>query len=326
MGDFKVLVTRAIPKPGMDLIENECKVVWAKDASIPKDELIKMIKGVDGIVCTLSDPLGKDVMDAAGENLKAISTMAVGYDNIDIDEATNRNIYVGHTPGVLTESTADLTWALILSLSRRIVEGDNMMREEKFDGWAPLMLIGGDFVDRTIGIVGMGRIGQAVARRARGFNMKVIYHNRNRLDKSIEDKLNATYVSIDELTEKSDYISLHCPLNDESKHLFDEKRIDRMKPSAYIINVGRGPIVDESALVKALHNKKIAGAAFDVYENEPELADGLIDLPNVVLAPHIGSASKKTRNKMAIMTAQNLIRGMKRKVPEWCVNPEVGKK
>jgi len=317
----EILVTRRLPEEGMRILEGPCRIrLWDEDRPMPVEELKKRAAGVEGIVCILSDPMGKDVMDAAGPDLKVISTMAVGYDNIDVAEATKRGIRVGHTPGVLTESTADLTWALILSLSRRIVEGDRMVREGRFVGWSPTLLMGGDFYDKTLGIIGMGRIGGAVARRAFGFGMKVLYYNRNRLPE--EDEGGASYAYLSTLVENSDYISIHTPLNDESRYLIGAAELSRMKSTAYLINVGRGPVVDEAALVEALQNKEIAGAAFDVYENEPELTPGLAELDNVVLAPHLGSASVETRNRMAIMTAENLVSGLEGKPLPWCVNPD----
>ena len=325
MSKWKVVVTRLMPEAGMKLLREQCDLqVWEEDRPIPPETLKSWAAGVDGIVCVLSDPVRAEVMDAAGPSLRAISTMAVGIDNIDVAEATRRGILIGHTPGVLTEATADLTWALIMSLSRRIVEGDRLVRSGQWTGWGPKQLIGGDFLGRTLGIVGMGRIGQAVARRAVGFDMKIIYHNRKRVAPEVEKKYGARLVSMDELIATSDYISLHTPLNDESRHLFNAESISRMKPSAYLINVARGPVVDEAALVEALRSKKIAGAAFDVYEREPALTPGLADLPNVVLAPHIGSASGSTRDRMSVMTAENLLRALRGECPEWCVNPEAG--
>jgi glyoxylate reductase len=310
----------------MELIAGSCNMrLWDEDRPAPGEWVMENAAGVDGIVCLLSDPMGKDVMDAAGDGLKAISTMAVGYDNIDVEEATRRGIVVGNTPGVLTEATADLTWALILSLGRRIVEGDKLVRSGRWTGWGPMQLVGADFAGRTVGIVGMGRIGSAVARRALGFSMKVIYHNRTRLAPDNEAELNARYVEMDELLETSDFISLNCPLNEQSRHLIDKAAIERMKPTACLVNAARGPVVDEAALVEALKDKRIAGAAFDVYENEPELAPGLTALDNVVLAPHLGSASTATRNKMAEMTARNLLAGLKGEAPPWWVNPEAKK-
>jgi len=324
MGKFEVLVTRRIPEAGMELLEDACELrLWEDDSPAPYEWMLENVAGVDGIVCLLSDRVDTKLMDAAGAGLKAIATMAVGYDNIDITEANRRGIAVGNTPGVLTEATADLAWALILSLGRRIVEGDRMTREGHFNGWGPTLLVGADFKDRVIGIVGMGRIGRAVARRARGFGMEVVYYNRRRLAPDVEGSISATLVSFSELIERSDFISLNCPLNQESHHLIGAEELDKMKPTAYLINVARGPVVDEAALVEALQQKKIAGAGFDVYENEPELTPGLAELDNVVLAPHLGSASIQTRRRMAQMTAENLLAGMRGADPPWFVNPNM---
>jgi len=327
MGAWEVLVTRQIPEAGLDLIRKECSVrLWEEDRPIPKEKLLALAAGKDGIVCLLSDPMGGDMIAAAGPKLKVIATMAVGFDNIDLDEATRRGIVVGNTPGVLTEATADLTLALILSLGRRIVEGDKLVRSGRWTGWAPTQLVGADFNGKTLGIVGLGRIGKAVARRAQGFGMSVIYHNRRRLAEPEEAAIPARHVSLEELVRESDFLSLHCPLNQESYHLIGKEQLEQMKPRACLINVARGPVVDEAALVEALRKKQIAGAALDVYEQEPKLSPGLAELPNVVLAPHLGSASIETRNRMAVMTAENLLAGLKGGLPPWCVNPQARQK
>ncbi len=321
MSSWEVLVTRRLPEVGIEKIRNSCRVrFWEDDLVIPVETLHKMAAGVDGIVCLLSDPMDGTLMDIAGPSLKVISTMAVGFDNIDVEEATRRGIAVGNTPGVLTDSTADFTWALILAVGRRVVEGDRLVREGKWRGWGPIQFLGADFIGRTIGIVGMGRIGAAVARRAVGFGMEVIYHNRRQLPADEESAIPAKYVSLDELLERSDFVSLHCPLNEESRHLIGANELDRMKTSAYLINIARGPVVDEAALVEALGNKVIAGAGLDVYEKEPELFPGLTELDNAVLAPHMGSASIETRNKMADMAAENLLAGLKGEKLPWGVN------
>ncbi len=323
MSKWEVAVTRLLPEAGMDMLHGSCNVrLWEEDRPIPHDKLCALAQGAHGIVCVLTDQVDKAVMEAAGPNLKAISTMAVGHDNIDVAEATRRGIVVGNTPGVLTEATADLTWALILALSRRILAGDRMVREGRFNGWGPTLLVGADFKDRTLGIVGMGRIGTAVSRRAVGFGMKILYHARHRLAPELEAAVPAHFEKLGDLLKKSDFVSLHCPLNQESFHLIGAAELAEMKPTAYLINVARGPVVDEAALVAALRDRRLAGAALDVYENEPRLAPGLIELDNVVLTPHLGSASLETRNKMAVMAAQNLITGLRGDVPPWCLNPE----
>jgi glyoxylate reductase len=305
----------------MELLARSCRMrLWEKDRPLPRERLLEMAAGVEGILCLLSDPMGKDVLDAAGPSLKAISTMAVGYDNIDVEEATRRRIPVGNTPGVLTEATADFTFALMLAVSRRVVEGDRLVREGKFLSWGPTLLVGGDFHGRTLGVIGMGRIGQAVAKRALGFGMKIVYFNRHRLSREKEVALGVEFVELPELIARSDYISIHCPLNRESRHLIGPAEIAAMKPTAYLINAGRGPVVDEAALVAALQAKKIAGAAFDVYEREPQLSPGLDKLDNAVLAPHAGSASAETRNRMAVMAVQNLVAGLKGEPMPWPVN------
>jgi len=321
-----VLITRRIPEPGMKLLRGKCRLrLWNRDEPMPEKILRKKIRGVDGVLCLLTDKLTREMMQAAGPRLKVISTMAVGFDNIDVKEATRRGIFVGNTPGVLTEATADLTWALMLALARKIPQGDRIMRQGKFTGWSPTLLLGADFFGRTLGIVGMGRIGRAVARRAQGFGMRIIYHDSRRLVASEERVVGARYVSLQELIRRSDFITLHCPLTRETWHLIGGKELAMMKPGAYLLNVSRGPVVDEKALVRALQRKQIAGAGLDVYEHEPRLAPGLAKLDNVLLAPHLGSASFETRNKMAVMAAQNLLCGLAGKIPPWAVNPEAKK-
>jgi glyoxylate reductase len=288
---------------------------------MPRERLLKRCEGVEGILCLLTDRIDREVMVRAGPKLKVISVMAAGYDNVDLSEATRRGIVVGNTPGVLTEAAADLTWALILAVSRKIVEGDRLMRSGRFTGWAPMLLLGADFSGRTLGVVGMGRIGKAVAKRALGFGMHVIYFDSERLEPALEQELHVQYVLLHELIAKADFVCLHCPLTNETRHLIGARELSMMKPGAYLINVSRGPVVDEQALVAALRQGRIAGAALDVYEQEPLLAAGLAELSNVILAPHLGSASLETRNKMAVMAARNLLAGISGRVPPYCVNP-----
>jgi len=318
----KIYLTRRIPDEGIKILEEKHELeIYEGDAPPPKEEIIAKVKDKEGLLCLLTDPIDTDVLDAA-PNLRAISTYAVGYDNIDLKEATRRKIPVSNTPGVLTETTADLTWALIMSIARRTVEGDKMVREGKFKGWGPMVLLGSDVHGKTLGIVGAGRIGQAVARRAGGFGMKILYHSRTRKP-DFEEECNAKFVGFHELLRESDYITLHIPLTGETYHLIGEKEFEMMKKTAYVINTARGKCIDEKALVKALKDKKIAGAALDVFENEPYLTPGLAELDNVVLAPHAGSASIETRTKMAVMAAENLMDGLEGKMPEYCINPEV---
>ena len=319
----KVLVTRRLPDEALRLLYDTCEVeLNPYDRVMTKDELIEGIRDKEGILCLLTDTITAEVMDAA-VHLKVISNYAVGFDNVDVKAATGRGIVVTNTPGVLTETSADLTWALLMATARRIVEADAFMRNGKYTGWGPMMLLGGDVYGKTLGLVGMGRIGCAVARRAAGFNMRVLYYDVNRLSEDEEKALNLEYSGFDELLKEADFVSLHVPLLPSTRHLVGARELSLMKPTSYLINTSRGPVVDEKALVEALRSGKIAGAGLDVYENEPEMAPGLPELENVVLLPHIASASVETRTKMGIMAAQNLIAGLRGELPPNCVNPEI---
>lgn len=280
---------------------------------------------MDGLLCLLTDTIDKEVMDA-NSNLKIISNCAVGYNNIDIEKATKRKIMVTNTPGVLTDTTADLTWALLMSIARRIVEADKFTRKGKFSGWVPMLFLGSDVHHATLGIIGLGRIGRVVAKRAKGFEMRVLYTDVKRASREIEDELRVEFVSLDELFSSSDFVTIHVPLLPETRHLIGEKELRMMKKSAYLINVARGPLVDEKALVRSLKNKWIAGAALDVYEDEPDLAPGYLKLDNVIIVPHIGSASITTRTKMAMMAATNLVAGLNGKVLPNLLNKQILRK
>jgi len=320
---MKVFVTRRIPQVGLDLLQKECEVkVNPHERVLTRQELMDGVKEADGLLCLLTDTIDKEVMDA-NPKLKIISNYAVGYNNIDVEEATRRGIMVTNTPGVLTDTTADLTWAILMCVARRIVEADRFTRQGKFKQWSPMLFLGSDVHHSTLGIVGFGRIGRAVARRARGFEMKVLYTDVRRAPEKVEEELEAKFVFLDELLSSSDFVSLHAPLLPTTYHLIGEKELRRMKKTAFLINAARGPLVDEKALVRALKEGWIAGAALDVYENEPELTPGLAELDNVVLVPHIGSASTATREKMATMAATNLLAGLKGEVPPNLVNREV---
>ncbi len=320
----KVLVTQRIPEPGLELLGAECEMdLFEGDSPISREELLERVSGTSGILSLLSDPMDKQVMDAAGPGLKVISNYAVGYNNIDIGEATARGIVVTNTPGVLTETTADLIFALILGSARRVIEGDKFMREGKFKGWMPLLFLGDDVHHKTLGIVGLGRIGQAVARRARGFSMRVLYTGRSRKPSELEAELGAEFTDLDTLLAQSDYVSLCVPLTPETRHLIGEKELNLMKSSAHLINAARGPVVDEAALIRALKEKRIAGAGLDVFENEPALAPGLADCERAVLLPHVGSASTETRTEMAKMAARDLLAVLNGQPPKHPVNPEV---
>ncbi len=259
----------------------------------------------------------------AGITLQVVANVAVGYDNIDVQAATQRGIVVTNTPDVVTEATADLTWGLLLGIARRLPEGDRYIRTGAWRQWQFMFLLGRDVYDRTLGIVGMGRIGQAVARRARGFGMRVLYYNRQRLDASVETALGATWVDFPILLQQADFVSLHVPLTADTTHLIGETELRMMQPIAYLINTARGPVVDEPVLGRALEEGWIAGAALDVFEHEPQVTQALMGLDNVVLVPHIGSASVATRTKMEFIAAQNLLAGLRGERPAHVVNPEV---
>ena len=301
-----VYVTRRLPQKALDMIAAECDMqINPYDRVMTRQELEEAIKEVDGMLCLLTDSIDSSLLDL-NPNLKVLANYAVGYNNIDVAACTERRIAVSNTPGVLTETSADLAWSLIMSVARRIVEADRFTREGKFDGWGPMMFLGGDVYGKTLGVVGMGRIGQAVIRRAKGFNMKVIYYNTNRKSEAEEKALGVEYRELDSLLQEADFVSIHVPLMPETVHLIGERELKLMKNTAYLINTARGPVVDEKALVRALGEGEIAGAGLDVFENEPVLEEGLTSLDNVVILPHIASASTETRTKMATMAAENL--------------------
>mgnify|MGYP000851225224 FL=1 len=320
----KVLVTSRIPEEGMRMLEEHCDVkVFDYEGVFPRDVLLKEVNGVNAIVCLLADKIDGEVMDAAGPQLKIIANYAVGFDNIDVDAATKRGIMVTNTPGVLTDTTADLAWALLLATARRVVEGDKFLRQGKFKGWKPMLLLGTDVYHATLGIIGFGNIGRAVARRAMGFDMKIIYYSAHKAPVELEKKLNAEYRPLDDLLKEADFVSIHVPLTKETRHLIGERELKMMKKEAYLINTARGPIVDEKALAKALKEGWIRGAGLDVFEREPEVEPELLELDNAVLLPHLGSASYATRAKMATMVAENALKALKGEVPPNLVNPEV---
>ena len=326
----KVFVTREIPEKGLNIIlERFDAKVWREYTPPPKEVIIEEAKDVDALVTLLTDKIDKEVLDVA-KNLKIIAQYAVGYDNIDVEECTRRGIYVTNTPEVLTEATADFTWALILAVARRVVEADKFVRsggwEKSRTGWHPKMLLGTDIHGKTLGIIGLGRIGTAVARRAKGFNMKIIYYSRSRKE-NIEKELGLKFVDFDTLLREADFVSIHVPLTEETYHMIGERELKLMKNTAFLINTSRGKVIDEKALYKALKEKWIAGAALDVFEEEPTPANNpLLELENIVVAPHIASATHETRLRMAEMVAQNLIAYFEGKIPPNLVNPEVLKK
>jgi D-3-phosphoglycerate dehydrogenase len=304
---WKVFITREIPGAGIELLKNAGMQVeiYMHNRPVPESVLLEKIKDCDALLCLLTDAISAPLL-AAAKRLKIIANYAVGYNNIDLPAATRHGIVVTNTPDVLTETTADLAFALILACARRIVEGDQLVRRGKFTGWSPMLMLGMDVFDRTIGIIGAGRIGTAVARRAQGFGMKILYSDSTS-NRIIEKEYRAQKKELEDLLRNADFISLHIPLTDSTRHLIDEQRLRQMKATAFLINTSRGPVIDEQALVRALANKVIAGAGLDVYEREPFLAEGLADLSNVVLLPHLGSATFQTREKMAKLAAKNII-------------------
>ncbi len=320
----KVLLTRRLPQPGIELLERHVDMfINPFDIPMSRQDIIGGIKDKDGLICLLTDTIDAEVI-TAGKNLKIIANYAAGYNNIDVQAATKRKIPITNTPGVLTETTADLTFALILSAARRIVEADKFLRQKSFKGWAPMLFLGRDIHNKILGIIGFGRIGRAVAQRANGFHLKIIYYEPVRLSHDIEKKYSAEYKSLDDLLKESDFITIHTPLVESTHHLISEKEFFLMKKTAYLINAARGQVVDKKALVRALREKRIAGCALDVFENEPEVEKELIEMPNTVLTPHIGSASIETRTKMALMVAENVIAVLvqKGRAPN-AVNPEI---
>ena len=320
-------MTRALPGNAIRMLADafgaEAVSVFPEDRVIRRDELLEGVKGIDALLPILTETVDSPIMDEAGEGLKIIANYAVGYNNIDVEAATARKICVTNTPGVLTETTADLAWALILGTARRTSEGERYLRAGKWKSWAPQLLLGPDVHGKTLGIFGLGRIGQAVARRASGFNMPIIYYSPTRKDESLERELHATYVDRETLLAESDILSLHCPLSPETRHAFGESEFRAMKSDALLINTTRGPVVDEAALADALRNGEIAAAGLDVFEEEPAVHAGLLACENVLLLPHLGSATKETRAKMAEIAAANIVACLQGDRPPNCVNPEV---
>ena len=323
MSKPKVFVTRVIPDKGLELVRDFCEVdLWQEELPPSRAALMEHVQGIDGILALLTDKIDGEVMDAAGKQLKVISNHAVGFDNIDVQAATARNIPVGNTPDVLTDATADFAFALMMAAGRRIPEADRYVRAGKWKTWGPMLLLGTEMKGATLGLVGFGRIGKAVARRASSFDMHVIYYDPTERESSSE--FNATRVDFETLLKESDFISLHTPLTADTHHMINSEALSKMKSSAVLINTSRGPVVDLAALYDALKEHRIFAAGLDVTEPEPLPPDSpLLTLDNVVLAPHIASASQATRDKMAWMAAKNLIAGLKGERLPNCVNPSV---
>jgi glyoxylate reductase len=317
---MKVLVTARMPEEVLSLIGRDHQVE-SYDADPPLDRqlLLRSIADKEGLLCTITDRIDAEALDHAPA-LKVIANYGVGFEHIDVEAATRRDIPVTNTPGVLTETTADLAFALILATARRVVAGDRRVREGKFKYWAPLLFLGQEVHGKTLGIIGMGRIGKAMARRAAGFGMKRLYHSRTRLAPFEERELGVSWQPLETLLREADFVTLHVPLTPHTRHLIGSRELEIMKDSAYLINTARGPVVDEAALVAALRQGRIRGAGLDVYEGEPELSPGLAGLENVVLLPHLGSATVETRTRMGLMAAENLLAGLRGDPPPNCLN------
>lgn len=319
----KIFLTRQLPPEPMQSLAERCDLTWNReDRVLTRSEIAIASREVDGLLCLITDSIDADFLSGCS-NLKVVSNYAVGFNNIDVDAATTRGIVVTNTPGVLTESTADMAFALLMATARRIVEGDQFVRQGKWEGWGPLQFLGQDVAGSTLGLIGFGRIGKAMARRAQGFSMPVLYWNRTRLSPSEERELDVAYAEMDEVLEKSDFLSLHVALTDQTRHLIGRAEIEKMKTTASIINTARGPVIDESALVETIRSGRIAGAGLDVYEQEPKLAGGLAELPSVVIAPHLGSATHATRTKMGMMAVDDCLAGCAGQRPINLVNPDV---
>lgn len=320
----KVFVTRRIPEAGLDILRGVAEVdVWEGELPPPYSTIIERGQGAAGLLTLLSDRIDGALLDAIGPQLKVVANYAVGFDNIDIPAATARGIPVGNTPDVLTETTADFAWALLMAAARRVVEGDAYTRAGRWKTWGPAVLLGQDVSGATLGIIGFGRIGQAMARRAFGFGMRILYYDTRRYYEA-ETNLGVEYADFETVLAESDYISIHTALTPETRYLFGPAQFARMKPTAILINTARGPIVDESALYRALSTGQLAYAALDVTEIEPLPLDSpLLTLPNIVIAPHIASASIQTRTRMATIAAENVAAALSgRRLPA-CVNPQV---
>ncbi len=322
----RVLLTRALPEEATAVLRKHAELdVHEGNSPLSKAELMERVRGKQALVCQLTQRVDAEVLGAANE-LRVVANVAVGFDNIDVKAATARGIAVTNAPGVLDETTADFTWALLLGGARRVVEGDQLARSGQWKGWDLMQLLGTDVHGKTLGIVGLGRIGQRVARRARGFGMRVLYCDAARAAAEVERELGVEWAEKERLLRESDFVSLHVPLLPETRHWMGPAEFGLMKSTAYLVNASRGPVVDEAALVEALERKKIAGAALDVFEQEPKIHPKLLKLSNVMLAPHIASASVETRTRMALLAAENVVAALSGQRPPNLVNPEVWEK
>lgn len=319
-GKIRILLTRKLPDEGLVRLFNEADVdLWEEDEAMPRDEFLKRIGGKDGVICLLSERIDQEVMDSG---IKAIGNYAVGYDNIDVAEATRRGIPVFNTPGVLTDAAADIAFTLLLGAARKVIPCDRYVREGKFRGWSPMNFLGKDLSGSTLGVIGAGKIGQAVMRRGKGFGMDIVYYSRTRKE-DLEKDIGAGYLDLYDLLKRSDFVSLNVPLTVETRHMISERELRMMKDDSILINTARGPVVDEKALYEALRDGVIGGAGLDVFEEEPKVYPPLVELENVVMLPHVGSATTRTRIRMAEMVSADVLDYLQGGTPVNCVNPEV---
>jgi glyoxylate reductase len=317
----RVVVTGRIPETALEKLRAEHEVdAWSGPESIGREELLRRVAGADAVVSLLTERIDAELLDAAGPQLKVVANVAVGYDNIDVPACTERGIVAANTPGVLTEATADIALGLILMATRRLGEGERLIRSGQAWKWGMFFLLGSGLQGKTLGVVGMGGIGQATARRAKAFGMDIVYQSRSEIDPGIAAELGARRVELDELLAVSDVVSLHCPYGPATHHLIGAEQLASMKSSAYLVNTARGPIVDEAALASALREGQIAGAGLDVFENEPSVHPGLLELENVVLVPHLGSATVETRTAMAMLAADNALAVLSNERPPAPIN------
>jgi len=320
---WPVLVTRRLPKQALDRIDERCDMtLYEGEGAMPRERLLSEIAGKVGAITLLTDKVDDELLDAAGPQLVIVANYAVGFDNIDVDALTGRGVMCSNTPDVLTETTADTAWALMMAAARRVPEGDRFLRSRTPWIWGPLMMLGQDVNGRALGIIGFGRIGHAMARRAKGFGMRVLYHDVHRPSPELEGELGAEYRELDDLLAEADFISIHVNLTEETRHLINAERLSKMKPTAVIVNTSRGPVIDEAALAEALRDGVIFAAGLDVFEREPEVTQLLLELDNAVVIPHLGSATVDTRIAMGMLAADNLIAALEGRKPPTLLNPE----
>ncbi|MFN2589714.1 MAG: 2-hydroxyacid dehydrogenase [Actinomycetota bacterium] len=317
-----ILVTRKLPNPVMERLRTGAEVdLYDRPGAMPRDDLLARVAGKRGAITLLTDRVDDEFLDAAGDQLLIVANFAVGFDNIDVSACTSRGVLASNTPDVLTETTADTAWALLMAAARRIAEGDRFLRTGTPWIWAPEMMLGQDVHGKTLGIIGFGRIGHALARRAKGFGMTIIYFDVYRPSAQVEAELGAEYRELDDLLAEADFISLHTNLSPETHHLIDEERLRQMKRTAVLVNTSRGPVIDEAALARALRDGEIFAAGLDVFENEPEVHPDLLALDNAVVIPHLGSATVGTRLAMGMLAAANLFAALEGRTPPALIDP-----